>query len=305
MFLGTLARALDGRGPDWLPAVLLAATATSHLVVLVFAVYAAFVLWCNRRPRRSAARLAAIGAVGLALTAVWLLPLIANLRDTTDMRYEPVGGTLSQYLDWMFLWDLHWYVLGLACIGVLSGVYYRRRSTIDLGGIALAAGVFFMGWETLRDLVHKAPAWNLRLLPFWYLSLYLLAALGAAQIVRWAASLVAGLVAWLSAADLDDEPTAVTEGGGGEIIEPRLFEPPRPVGAAPPPEGFAAAPPAAGRVARPDRLLDAPTRVLAIAMLAAVLAAAALRADRRDEVVPDQLGHVQLHGIRGRREGLP
>src|SRR5438034_8710621 len=39
-FLGTFARALDKRGPMWLPAVFFAATLMSHLVVGVFAVYA-------------------------------------------------------------------------------------------------------------------------------------------------------------------------------------------------------------------------------------------------------------------------
>src|SRR3954449_2460799 len=52
-FLGTLARALDRRGPMWLPALLLALTVTSHLVVAIFAVSAAGVLWLLRRPLRN------------------------------------------------------------------------------------------------------------------------------------------------------------------------------------------------------------------------------------------------------------
>ena len=42
----------------------------------------------------------------------------------------------------------------------------------------------FWNWEGLREIFGKAPAWNLRLLPFWMLMLYLLAGLGAAELVR-------------------------------------------------------------------------------------------------------------------------
>ena len=49
-FLGTLARALDRRGPLWLPAVLLALTILSHVVVALFAVYAGVVIWLIIRP---------------------------------------------------------------------------------------------------------------------------------------------------------------------------------------------------------------------------------------------------------------
>src|SRR6476469_9053549 len=63
-FLGTLARALDRRGPLWLPAVLLALTVMSHVVVAIFAVYAGVVIWLIIRPVKNFTRLAAIGAVG-------------------------------------------------------------------------------------------------------------------------------------------------------------------------------------------------------------------------------------------------
>src|SRR3954451_976780 len=88
-FLGTLARALDRRGPMWLPALLLALTVTSHLVVAIFAVSAAGVLWLLRRPLRNATRLVLICAVVLLLPGDELLPSVENLGNTTDMRYEP------------------------------------------------------------------------------------------------------------------------------------------------------------------------------------------------------------------------
>jgi hypothetical protein len=210
-FLGSLARALEVSRPLtrvnlWLPALLLAATATSHLVVAVFAVYGAVVLWLVRRPLRSFTRAAATIVVGGLLTAVWSLPLAASLGYTTDMRYEPVGTgytdpwllgrlgiRLPAWFDWLFISEM-WFLFPLALVALGAGIAYRRRATLDVAGILLAAGVVFCSWELLRDVFGKAPAWNLRLLPFWYLMLYLLAALGAAELARWSGSLAAWTV---------------------------------------------------------------------------------------------------------------
>jgi hypothetical protein len=203
-FLGTLARALEVAPPPadgstvastrrrvnlWLPALLLAATAMSHLVVAVFAVYGALVLWLIRRPLRSWTRILAIVVVGGLITAVWSLPLVTSLGYTTDMRYEPI----QHYLDWMFLSEM-WFLYPLALVAIGAGIAYRRRATLDVVGILVAAGLVFCGWELLRDVFGKAPAWNLRLLPFWYLMLYLLAALGAAELARWVGQLASWLV---------------------------------------------------------------------------------------------------------------
>ncbi len=182
-FLGTLARALDRRGPLWIPAVFLALTVTSHLVVAIFAVFAAIVIWLVRRPLRNFTRAAAIGTVGVLLTAFWLVPLAVNLGNTTDMRYEPIGN----YFDWMFLSE-NWFVYPFALLAIGAGIYHRRRATLDLAAITVATGLVFYNWEGLRDLLGKAPAWNLRMLPFWYLMLFLLAGLGVAELARLLAS---------------------------------------------------------------------------------------------------------------------
>ncbi|MEX2100798.1 MAG: hypothetical protein WEB19_05225 [Acidimicrobiia bacterium] len=202
-FLGTLARALDlkreGKRDNralWVPALFFAATLMSHLVVGVFAVYAALVIWLIRGPLRTAGRAAAIVVVGGLLTAVWTLPLVATIGHTTDMRYEPIGDTASSsggYLDWMFISEM-WFLFPLAIIAVAAGIWFRRRAALDLVAIGVTAGLVFYGWEGLRDVFGKAPAWNLRLLPFWYLMLYLVAALGVAEIVR----LVGRFTAWVA-----------------------------------------------------------------------------------------------------------
>lgn len=203
LFLGTLARALDRRGPLWLPAVLFACTITSHIVVAIFAVYAAIVIWLVIRPFRNFTRVLAVGVVGGLLTAFWLLPLLVNLGNTTDMRYEPI----QHYLDWMFLSET-WFLYPLALVALGTGVWFRRRATLIVAGITAAAGLVFYSWEGLRDVFGKAPAWNLRLLPFWVLMLFLLAGLGVAELVR----LLAQGITWVIKGDRvpvpGDAPTA-------------------------------------------------------------------------------------------------
>jgi hypothetical protein len=203
-FLGALARMLDRRGSLWLPAVLLALTFTSHLVVAVFAVYAGAVLWLCIRPVRNFTRIAAIGAVGVLLTAFWLLPVAVNLDHTTDMRYEPIGD----YLDWMFLSE-NWFLYPFAAVAVGAGIWYRRRATLLLGALTVASGLAFYHWEGVRELLGKAPAWNLRLLPFWFLMLVFLAALGVAEVVRLAALGVTWLVDGPARAPV--QPVAATQ----------------------------------------------------------------------------------------------
>ncbi len=218
LFLGTLARALDRRGPLWLPAVFLALTVSSHVVVALFAVVGAVVIWLIQRPMRNATRVAAIGAVGVLLTAFWLLPLAVNLGNTTDMRYEPIGN----YLDWMFLSE-NWFLYPFAVVAVVAGIWFRRRATLVVAALTVATGLAFYNWEGVRDLLGKAPAWNLRLLPFWFLMLFLLAALGVAELAR----LTALGAAWVVRGPARRAPEVVVAadtvdgaGAAGEPAEP-------------------------------------------------------------------------------------
>ena len=127
-FLGTLARALDRRGPD--VAARGAARAHGHEPprgrdlrgrVPRSCIWLDPPAGAQRRPG-----VAAIGAVGVLLTAFWLLPLAVNLGNTTDMRYEPIGD----YLDWMFLSE-NWFLYPFAVLALGAGIWYRRRATLD------------------------------------------------------------------------------------------------------------------------------------------------------------------------------
>ncbi|HKA93038.1 MAG TPA: 6-pyruvoyl-tetrahydropterin synthase-related protein [Acidimicrobiia bacterium] len=188
-FLGALAYSLDNRRRMWLPAVLLAAVVMSHLVVGMFAVLGALVVWLARRPVRSFPYLAAIGGVGALLTAVWTFPLLSTLGYTSDMGYEPIREFGLYMFPWYPAYVL--WIVPLVVAALVAGVLARRRVTIELAALTVIMGLAFRFWEGLTDLVNSTPVWNLRLLPFWYLGLLLLAMLGAAELIRGAGSLVA------------------------------------------------------------------------------------------------------------------
>ncbi len=194
-FLGTFAWSLRTGRRTWLPAVLFAATVTSHFIVAIFAVVAAAIVWLANRPRRSLGRAAAIGVVGCLLTAVWVVPLLATFAYTTDTRYE----TVTQWTDYLFpnyLWRLDgvlpWQWGATVGVGIVLSVAIvkRRSSYFALLAIAAVSGLMFRFWED----VQATPAWNLRFVPFWYLLLFLLMAVGVAEAVRG----VTALAVWLN-----------------------------------------------------------------------------------------------------------
>src|SRR5207245_5578170 len=70
-------------------------------------------------------------------------------------------------------------------------------STFVLLMLALVVGVMFIEWP-------EHAIWNTRFLPFWILSWAFLAAMGATEIARLAASAVSGAYGWIRDGDLRD-----------------------------------------------------------------------------------------------------
>jgi hypothetical protein len=226
--LGALAYTLDtGRRP-WLPAVLIAAAIMSHIVVAIFVGVAAVLLWLVRSPRRTWPIAVTVGTVGVGLTAVWSLPLVAGQAMTQSMRYGKVisGGSSWSVPYWLFLpnpvkntiaglvrgvsvnrdssggviaptlW-LPWWMWVLAGVAIVAAGWYRRRSTFVLVLVALSFGIFFVQWP-------EHAVWNTRFLPFWLLSWGLVAAMGATEILRFVAHGGTWAFSWIRDGDLQD-----------------------------------------------------------------------------------------------------
>ncbi len=189
-FLATLARSLDDDDRKWLPALLLALTVLCHIVVGAFAVVGALVVWLTRRPQRTLGVAAAIGGVAFLLTTVWSLPLLAAQSYTQNMRYEKVERYLQQLDHPVWVWIL-------CGVAIVAAGWWRRVPTLVLVALAALFAVLFRFWP-------EHHVWNTRYLPFYWLSVMLLAATGIVEMIRMAGLLVVGSADWIDA----DSPQA-------------------------------------------------------------------------------------------------
>jgi hypothetical protein len=208
LYLGVVVRGLRTGRHRGLAAVLLALTGLCHLIPAFFALGGTVVIALARRPtRRTATWLAPVLPIAGLLSAFWVLPFFWQRAFVNDMGWEKIpypteangqrslSGTLFSFGDdtyWEFLIprssvdspnDLRW-VLALACVGLVLSIAFRIRAGMLLAGFVLVAGVAFV-------LAPQGRLWNARLLPFYYLSLYLLAAVGVAELGRTLAVLAA------------------------------------------------------------------------------------------------------------------
>ena len=186
--LGSLAAGLrTGRYRVW-TAVLIAAAAVSHGIVLIFVAVAALVftlVWADRERIRWAIT---VGLTALALVAWWVGPFLMNHEFMTDMKY----GARPEGVDDSF-WDMFFpltapldvLITTLAVIGFAWCVIRRQLNGAALGilGLVLVAGVYL----TRDSLPVIGLLWNPRLLPFLFLVRYLLMMVGAMAVmtVAW------------------------------------------------------------------------------------------------------------------------
>ena len=133
--------------------------------------------------------LAAVFPVAGLIAAFWVLPFFWQRAFVNDMGWEKLpaaGENIWKYLvprrpD--MAQDIRW-VLALALVGLVLSVAFRVKVGWILAGFVLLAGAAFV-------VMPQSRLWNARLLPFYYLALYLLAAVGVSEIGRTLAVLAA------------------------------------------------------------------------------------------------------------------
>ncbi len=125
---------------------------------------------------RSSMRLLGVGVLGGALSAFWTIPFLLRRSYLNDMGWEKLdnvpenlffpdrlgGDSAKMTIIWL---------LALAALGVLAGLVRWFQPALLLSGIGFVAALGFIYWPQHR-------LWNARLLPFWYLTIYLLVAVG-------------------------------------------------------------------------------------------------------------------------------
>jgi len=179
VFLGLVARGLETGRHRAIAAVLLAVTGLCHLLPTIFVLIGAIVLYLFRLDGRRLRWIFPVLATGGLLASFWILPFYFRLPYATDMGYEK----LTTYKHNLFPPHLTWLYV-LAAAGVLASVGWRRRLGLFLTVMAVYAAVLFR-------FAPQARLWNARVLPFWFLCLYLLAGLAVAEwgtaLARWIA----------------------------------------------------------------------------------------------------------------------
>jgi hypothetical protein len=186
VFLGVLAKSLDTGRYRALAAVLLALTGLSHLLPTLFAVCGAGILLLLRPSLARAKLWATVLAVGALLAAFWSVPFLFRLPYSNNMGWEKV----TQYSKNLVPSNIRG-IVAMAAVGAVASVVYRRRTGMALVGLAAASAAVFVA-------APQARLWNARALPFWYLSVFLLAGVAVAE--------AAGLAGRLLAADPDRPP---------------------------------------------------------------------------------------------------
>jgi len=195
LFLGVVALGLRTGRYRALAATLFAATLLCHLIPALFAA-AGLGVWllldadllrglhrgAGTRParRRWSRRLAwsvVAGAVGVGLTAWWLIPFATGQPYTTNMGWTNVEG----FPHLLFPASARW-VLAADLVGLVAMVARRNRVALFLalmGGISAA----------VVCLDPQGKLYNVRFLPLWFLCLYLMAGYALAETVaavaRW------------------------------------------------------------------------------------------------------------------------
>ncbi len=195
VYLGLLVRGIEtGRGRGW-AALMLALTGLCHLLVAFYALTAAAVALLTRPSRAALTWMLTSGLVAGLTSAFWVLPFWWQRDHLNDMAWDKLTDSRS------YLWSRGNLaadfltndpplqpVIVAAGVGLVLSVVLRRRLGIVLAGTAAILAAAFVWFPEGR-------LYNGRLLPGYYLSLYLLAALAVVEVLRLAGRLLDGLVA--------------------------------------------------------------------------------------------------------------
>jgi hypothetical protein len=174
IFLGLVGYGLDTGKHRALAAVALACTAFSHVLPTIFASVGAIILilmaLARTRDWRSVLSWSVPSlVVGGLLTAWWTIPFEYRLPYASNMGYQKVTNYLGSLFPTGDLW-----LVAMAAVGAALCLARANRAGTFLTIMAVLCGLVFR-------YAPQARLWNARVLPFWFLCLYLLAALALAE----------------------------------------------------------------------------------------------------------------------------
>ena len=222
LYIGVAVRGMQTDRHRILAGALLALTGLMHLFSAFFALAAVAALllvlpWRAAEWRRRLVWTVSSGALAAALSAWWVLPFWWNRGLLNDMGWGKERRYLSSLwsrssFDYSFLENdppLQLFVV-LAAAGAVLLFFRRDRlgMVLALTGAIVAAGFL---------VLPEGRLWNVRILPFYYLTVYLTAALGIGEAIRTGRSaLDRRQAARVAAGETDEDAEAVTAGEAGE-----------------------------------------------------------------------------------------
>ena len=170
LFLGLVAKGLDTGTHRAAAAAVLAATVLSHVIPAVFAVVGALLLFAFRADKERIRWIVPMGLAGAGVAGFWAIPFAGRLAYMNDMGWEKLTGYRAE----LFPSEVRW-VPVLAAVGALASLARRRRTGSFLTLMAAMSAAGFV-------LAPQTRLWNARILPFWFLCLYLLAGVAVAEV---------------------------------------------------------------------------------------------------------------------------
>ena len=188
LYVGVAVRGMQTGQHRVLAGALLALTGLMHLFSAFFALAAVVALllvlpWRTTEWRRRLVWTASSGALAAALSAWWVLPFWWNRDLLNDMGWGKERRYLSSLwsrssFDYSFLTNdpplQLFVVLALAGAALLFFRRARLPMALALTGLIVAAGFL---------VLPEGRLWNVRILPFYYFTVYLTAALGLGEAI--------------------------------------------------------------------------------------------------------------------------
>lgn len=163
-YLGAVLRDVRRDEPRFSPlaGVMLAGMALSHIIPTIVVGVGSLLFLAYRRR----GWVVAGWALGFAIAAFWVMPLIATIGFTTDMNFSPLRGFDSQ-TGGPFPTEI-WPLMPLAVVG-LAWSLWKRYHVAVVGVITVL--------PLLAYPFVSGKLWNGRLLPYWYFGVFFFAGL--------------------------------------------------------------------------------------------------------------------------------
>ncbi len=174
----------EGRGFTPRAGIALALTALTHIVTTLVVVIVSIPLLTRRNGARSVVR---AWAVGFTLSAFWALPLGVRVLQgmTTDMHWSPVRGLLGDGTSpGTTATPLPGELIPVVSLAIIGAVWtlLRRDDVLTLASMTTLPLLGY--WVLQLDGVELTKVYNARLLPYWYLGVFIFAGLAVGLAVR-------------------------------------------------------------------------------------------------------------------------